>query len=90
MKQLRDKGVVRSVKFGIKLLGRGLKALALMDKPLFIEVTSASEDVIKAITETGGKVRVVHRTKSQIGRLVDPEKHPLNYMDKVPNLSTIF
>lgn len=41
--------MVWSITYGIKLLGKGISNIGLLDKPLFIEVTAVSEEVAKAI-----------------------------------------
>ncbi len=41
--------MVKGIKHGVKLLGRGLAFLEQLDKPLFIEVSSASDEVIKRV-----------------------------------------
>ncbi len=87
IKQLVSSGIIRSAKYGVKIIGQGLDCLHLLDKPLLVEVSCATEGVIKKVRESGGRIRVVHRTTNQIDQLINPEKHPLNYMDKYPSFS---
>ena len=55
MKELNNCGAIKNPKFGVKLLSKGLEMLK--DCPaLFIEVSQASDSVIKEIQKLGGKV----------------------------------
>lgn len=62
MRDLFEAGVFSSVKYGVKLVGRGAQ---LIDRPLHLEVTEASAAAIEAIKAKGGSVTCVYRTKMQ-------------------------
>lgn len=81
IKVLHDAGVFSTAKYGIKLVGRGLKTI---DRPLHFEVSDASESVIKAIKEKGGSVKCIYRTALQIREHTFPEKYPINLRSTLP------
>ena len=60
MKIMKEAGIFHSATYGIKLIGRGINYI---DRPIHIEVSDASENVIKAIKEKGGSVKCVYMTK---------------------------
>ncbi|EGR30685.1 ribosomal protein, putative [Ichthyophthirius multifiliis] len=81
MKVMFDAGLFHSAKYGIKIVGRGLN---FIDRPLNLEVSDASESVIKAIKEKGGSVKCIYMTCLQLRELFFPEKFPINLRKTVP------
>ncbi|EAR99460.1 ribosomal protein L15, putative (macronuclear) [Tetrahymena thermophila SB210] len=81
IKVLHDAGVFSTAKYGVKLVGRGLKTI---DRPLHFEVSDASENVIKAIKEKGGSVKCIYRTPLQIREHVFPQNYPINLRSTIP------
>lgn len=63
-------GIFHSAKFGVKILGKGLEKLNI---PLHLEVSDASEEVIKKIKELGGSVTCVYRTPLKMREHLFPE-----------------
>lgn len=73
MKDLVDAGVTKrsSIKYGIKLLGKGKERLRT---PVKIEISRASEGAIKAIEAVGGEITTVHYNRLALRALLKPEK----------------
>ena len=69
-----EAGVFSDVKYGVKLLAKGVE---LIDRPLNIEITEASMSAIKAVNEKGGSVVLKYRTPKQIQYHLKPYKFPL-------------
>ena len=59
LKKLQDVGLAKKIKYGVKILGKGLDEL---DYPLHLEVSDASSSVIKKVQEIGGSVKLIFRT----------------------------
>ena len=56
---MQDVGLAKKVKYGIKILGKGIDEL---DQPLNLEITDASASVIEKIKSIGGTVKLIYRT----------------------------
>jgi len=79
---MRDAGIFKRTKFGVKLLGRGSFGLAdklkqMQIPPLHFEVSDASEWAIKAIKEAGGSVKCIYRTPLLLREHLKPQKYDL-------------
>lgn len=79
---MRDAGIFKRTRFGVKLLGRG--SFGFVDKlkemgipALNFEVSDASEWAIKAIKEAGGSVKCIYRTPLLLREHLKPEKYDL-------------
>lgn len=71
MKTLRDVGLVsKTIKHGVKLLGKGDKLVT----PLNIEVSRASQSAIQAVEKAGGKITCAYYTPLNLRALLKPEK----------------
>lgn len=81
IKHLNDCGLVKKVKYGVKVLGKGIDRI---NYPIKIEVTDASAPVIKRIEENGGEVRLVFRTQLKLKEHLYPENYPLPLADPLP------
>lgn len=71
MRDLVESGLLTSVKDGVKLLARGK---TMFQVPIHLEVTSASEEAIKAVEAAGGTVTCTHFNTLALRALVQPLK----------------
>jgi large subunit ribosomal protein L15 len=71
MKTLRDTGLVKSIKHGVKLLASGKERFSAK---IQLEVSQASEEAIHAIEKVGGKITSVYHTPLALRALLKPEK----------------
>jgi len=72
MKELRDCGcIAHNIKKGVKLLSRGSQ---LVDRPINIELTDASEKAKQAIAAKGGQVKIVYYNRLGLRALLKPDK----------------
>lgn len=73
IKDLVDAGITKasSVKYGVKLLGKGQYRLR---SPIKIEVSRASDKAIAAIERAGGEITTVHYNRLALRALLKPEK----------------
>lgn len=89
LRELVKVGAVSNVKFGVKLLGSGKAELSELKIPIFIEVNDASKQIIDAIKEAGGEVKIKYRTPLKIKEYLNPEKYPLPLADPLPGATVI-
>ena len=69
MKELRDCGcIAHNIKKGVKLLSRGSQ---LVDRPINIELTDASEKAKQAIAAKGGQVKIVYYNRLGLRALLN-------------------
>lgn len=81
MKDLHTAGVFGTAKFGVKILGRGAD---MVNVPLNLKVTDASETAIQAIKAQGGKVTCQYKTRLLMREEIHPEKFPFKLRDPLP------
>lgn len=81
IKHLVDCGLVKKVKYGVKVLGKGFENI---DYPLHLEVSDASANVIKLIEQKGGSIKLIFRTQLKLKQHIHPEKYPLPLADPLP------
>ncbi len=74
IKVMKDAGIFKRVKYGVKLLSRGAQELKL---PLNFEVSDASENAIKTVKQLGGNVTCIYRTPLLLKEHLKPEKFDL-------------
>lgn len=85
IKKLMQVGAVSNVKFGVKLLSRGLVKLMALDRPIFIELSEIAKPVLDAILSKGGKVRIVYRTPLKLREHLYPEKFSFKLDEPLPD-----
>ena len=69
IKHLVDCGLVKKVRYGVKVLGRGYEKI---DYPLHLEVSDASANAIKLIESKGGSVKLIFRTQLKLKEHINP------------------
>lgn len=74
LQDIFEAGIISSIKSGVKLLARGVN---LIDRPLHIEVTDASQAAIDAVKAKGGSVTLVYKTPKQVEYSLKPYKFDL-------------
>ena len=74
LRTIFEAGALSSIKSGVKLLARGLN---LIDRPLHLEVTDASQAAIDAVKAKGGSVTLVYKTEKQVEHTLKPYKFDL-------------
>ena len=62
MKTLFETGILTKIKHGVKFLGNGAEKLKSLGVPISLEGSNATARAIEAIKNTGGELKVVHRT----------------------------
>jgi large subunit ribosomal protein L15 len=71
MKTLRDSGLVKSIKHGVKLLATGKESFSAK---VNVQVSQASEEAIRAIERAGGSITSVYYTSLALRALLKPER----------------
>lgn len=71
MRDLVEAGVLRRVRHGVKVLGRGAEAFTA---PVALEVSAASASAIAAIEKAGGSVVAVYHTPLSLRAHLQPHK----------------
>lgn len=71
MKTLRDSGLVKSIKHGVKLLATGKESFSAK---VNVQVSQASEEAIHAIERAGGSITSVYYTSLALRALLKPER----------------
>lgn len=84
IKDLKDSGLLRRVKWGVKLLSRGAHRLQQLKKPLFIEVTDCSKQVVEIIKANGGNVRIIYLTKLKLKEHLQPGRYLFPLAEPLP------
>ena len=54
--------IFKKCEYGVKLLGKGIDEYKELGLSMNFEVSDASENVIEAVKELGGKIKVVYNT----------------------------
>lgn len=88
IKDLCRAGAVSKLNNGIKLLGKGLEKLNELP-PLNITVTTATESVIKKITELGGTIYCQYRGHKALTYEVKPYRFIKPINDMVPSYNNL-
>ena len=74
IRALKEVGLIKSPKFGVKLLSRSSDKLNL---PLKFEVSAATEVVINAVKAAGGEITIKYRTPLKLREHLYPHKFPV-------------
>jgi len=86
IKDLKEAGAFRRVKYGVKILGRGAEKLNI---PLRFEVSDATEDAIEAIKKNGGSVTCIYRTKLKMKEHLKPHLFGFPLEEPLPTLKSV-
>jgi large subunit ribosomal protein L15 len=86
IKDLKEAGAFRRVKYGVKILGRGAEDLNI---PLKFEVSDASEDAIEAIKKAGGSVTCIYRTKLKMKEHLKPHLFAFPLNEPLPTVKSV-
>ena len=89
IKKLKEAGVVTDVKYGVKLLARGVDQLAELGKPIFIELSEISKPALDAINAQGGKVIIKYRTPLKLREHLYPEKFEFKLDEPLPDKKAV-
>ena len=74
MRHLLESGCVSQIKYGVKLLSKGVELFKDLNKQINIEASDASASAIEAIKANGGSVKVIYRTPLLMRQHVKPHK----------------
>ena len=62
MSDLLNSGCLCQIKYGVKLLSKGIDKLKDLGTPIHLEISDASKSAIDAVKATGGSITVKYRT----------------------------
>uniref|UniRef100_A0A7S3MZV7 Large ribosomal subunit protein uL15/eL18 domain-containing protein n=1 Tax=Strombidium inclinatum TaxID=197538 RepID=A0A7S3MZV7_9SPIT len=74
IKHLYEVGALSKITHGVHVLGRGSSRIQAFGIPINLEVTDASERVVRAIKSTGGSLKSEYRTELIMRHYLKPHK----------------
>ncbi len=74
MSDLLSSGCLTQIKYGVKLLSKGVEKLKELGKPIHLEISDASKTAIDAVKATGGSITVKYRTPLLMRLHLKPHK----------------
>lgn len=86
IRALKEVGLVKSPKFGVKLLSRGGEKLSV---PLKFELSAATEIAINAVKAAGGEITIKYRTPLKLREHLYPHKFPVPLAEPVAPQSEV-